>query len=47
MKAEVRYYTRTGNTKKLADAIAKAISTEAKTVDVALEEQVAAFAKKS
>ena len=39
MKAAVRYYTKTGNTKKLCDAIAQAIGTEAKSVDVPLEEE--------
>ena len=40
MKVEVRYYTRSGNTKKLAEAIAKAVGVEAKTVDVPLQEDV-------
>ncbi|MBQ2160747.1 MAG: flavodoxin [Firmicutes bacterium] len=39
MKAAVRYYTKGGNTKKLAEAIADAIGVEAKSVDVPLEEQ--------
>ena len=30
MKVEVRYYTRSGNTKKLAEAIAEAVGVEAK-----------------
>ena len=29
MKAAVRYYTKTGNTKRLAEAVAKAVGTEA------------------
>lgn len=40
MKIAVRYYTRTGNTKKLADAIAKAVGVEAKEVSEPLEESV-------
>ena len=40
MKVEVRYYTRSGNTKKLADAIAKAVGVEAKMVDEPLKEDV-------
>lgn len=40
MKAAVRYYSKTGNTKKLAEAIAAAIGAEAKSVDVPLEEDV-------
>ena len=40
MKVEVRYYTRSGNTKKLAEAIAKAAGVEAKTVDEPLREDV-------
>lgn len=40
MKYAVRYYTKSGNTKKLADAIAMELGTEAKTVDVALDEKV-------
>lgn len=40
MKVEVRYYTRSGNTKKLAEAIAKAVGAEAKTVDEPLREDV-------
>ncbi len=39
MKAAVRYYTKTGNTKKICDAIAEAIGVEAKSVDVPLEEE--------
>ena len=33
MKIAIRYYTKTGNTKKLAEAIGSAINVEAKTVD--------------
>ena len=40
MKVEVRYYTRSGNTKKLAEAIAKAVGAEAKTVEELLREDV-------
>ncbi|MDE5588687.1 MAG: flavodoxin [Acetatifactor sp.] len=40
MKIEVRYYTRSGNTKKLAEAIAKAVGAEAKTVEEPLREDV-------
>lgn len=39
MKIAVRYYTRGGNTKKLADAIAQRIEVPAETVEVALEEK--------
>ena len=39
MKIAVRYYTRSGNTKKLAEAIAEAVSVDAKEVPVALEEK--------
>ena len=39
MKIAIRYYTRSGNTKKLADAIAAAVSAEARDVSVALEEK--------
>jgi flavodoxin len=39
MKAAVRYYTKTGNTKKICEAIAEAIGVEAKPVDVPLEEK--------
>ena len=38
MKAAVRYYTQTGNTKKLADAIAAELGLEAKSIDAPLEE---------
>ena len=40
MKIAVRYYTRSGNTKKLAEAIANSVSVEAKDVSVDLEEKV-------
>ena len=40
MKIEVRYYTRSGTTKKLAEAIAKAVGAEAKTVEEPLREDV-------
>lgn len=34
MKIEVRYYTKSGNTKKLADAIARAIGVKAETIEI-------------
>lgn len=40
MKVAVRYYTRGGNTKKLADAISEAIGVEAKTTAEPLTEDV-------
>lgn len=40
MKIAIRYYTKTGNTKKLAEAISSAIGVEAKTVDEPLPEDV-------
>ena len=40
MKVEIRYYTRSGNTKKLAEAIAKAVGVKARTVDEPLKEDV-------
>ena len=40
MKTAVRYYTRTGHTKILADAIASAAGVEAETVSVPLGEDV-------
>lgn len=40
MNVAVRYYTKTGNTKKLADAIAAAAGTEALDVSVPLAEDV-------
>ena len=36
MKVAIRYYTRGGNTKKLADAISKAIGIDAETISVPL-----------
>ena len=38
MKIAVRYYTQTGNTKKLANAIAAELGTEAKSIESPLEE---------
>ena len=40
MNIEVRYYSRGGNTKKIAEAIAKAVGVEAKTVSEPLTEDV-------
>ena len=40
MKYAVRFYTRSGNTKKLADAVAKVVSVEAKDVTVPLDEKI-------
>ena len=40
MKVAIRYHTKTGNTKKLAEAIGSAINVEAKTVDEPLTEDV-------
>ena len=40
MKIAVRYYTRGGNTKKLADAISKAVGVDAETTSVPLTEDV-------
>lgn len=40
MKVAVRYFTRTGNTKKLADAIAQTVGVEAFDVSCPLEEDV-------
>lgn len=40
MKIAVRYFTRTGNTKKLADAISKAVNTQGYEVSVPLNERV-------
>ena len=37
MRIDVRYYTKNGGTKRLAEAVAKAVGAEAKTVDVPLE----------
>ena len=39
MKAAVRYFTKTGNTKKLADAIAQELGIEAKEITAPLEEK--------
>ena len=40
MKIAVRYYAKTGNTKKLADAIAKEIGVEAQPISVPITEPV-------
>ncbi len=40
MKIAVRYYTRSGNTKKLAYEIAKAVSCDAREVAISLEDKV-------
>ena len=40
MNIAVRYYTRSGNTKKLADAVASAISVESKDLTSPLDEEV-------
>ena len=40
MKIAIRYFTRSGNTKKLADAISDAVGVEAKDVSAPLEEPV-------
>ena len=40
MKIAVRYYTRSGNTKKLADAVAKTASVESKDISCPLDEKV-------
>lgn len=40
MKAAVRYYTKTGNTKRLAEAIAKAIGAEALPISTPVTEPV-------
>ena len=40
MKIAVRYFSRGGNTKKLADAIANAVGVEAETTSVPLTEDV-------
>lgn len=39
MNVEVRFYTRSGNTAKLANAIASAVSVEAKEITVPLTEK--------
>ena len=40
MKIAVRYYTKTGNTKRLAEAIAKAVGVEALPISSPVSEQV-------
>ena len=40
MKIAVRYYTKTGNTKRLAEAIAKALGVEAQPISTPIAEQV-------
>lgn len=40
MKVAIRYYTKTGNTKKMAEALGDAIGVEALTVDSPLTEDV-------
>ena len=40
MKIAVRYYTKTGNTKRLAEAVAKAVGVEALPLSAAVEEPV-------
>ena len=40
MKIAVRYYTKTGNTKRLAEAVAKAVGTEAQPISVPITEPV-------
>ena len=40
MKVTVRYYTKTGNTKRLAEAIAKALKVEALPISTPVTEQV-------
>lgn len=40
MTCAIRYYTRSGNTKKLADAISEKLSLAAETVEMPLEEKV-------
>ena len=40
MKAAVRYYTKTGNTKRLAEAVAAAVGTEALPISVPVTERV-------
>ena len=40
MKIAIRYYTKTGNTKKLAEAISQVVNVEAKTVAEPLTEDV-------
>ena len=38
MKVAVRYYTKTGNTKRLAEAVAAALNTEALPISIPLDE---------
>lgn len=40
MNCAVRYYTKTGNTKKLADAVAKAVGVEALPIGTPVDEKV-------
>ena len=40
MKVAIRYYTKTGNTKRLAEAIAKAVGVEALPVSTPVTEPV-------
>ena len=40
MNYAVRYYTKTGNTKKLADAVAKAVGVEALPISSPVDEKV-------
>ena len=40
MKIAVRYYTKTGNTKRLAEAIAKAVGVEALPINIPITESV-------
>ncbi|MBR3640444.1 MAG: flavodoxin [Oscillibacter sp.] len=40
MKVAVRYYTKTGNTKKLAEAVARAVGAEALPISVPVDEPV-------
>ena len=40
MKVAVRYYTKTGNTKRLAEAVAKAVGAEALPISMPIDEPV-------
>ena len=40
MKVAVRYYTKTGNTRRLAEAVAEAVGTEALPLSAGIEEKV-------
>ena len=40
MKTAVRYYTKTGNTKRLAEAVAQAVGTEALPISTPVDEPV-------